>query len=49
MYGYETLKERQCIVLYWYAKFRSGDFSLKGKEHSGRLVEVDDDQIKEHT
>ena len=44
VYGDEALKERQCQ--YWFAKFRSGDFSLKDEERSGRPVEVDDDQIK---
>lgn len=44
VYGDEALKERQCQ--YWFAKFRSGDFSLKDEPRSGRPVEVDDDQIK---
>ena len=37
---YEALKERQCQNCF--ARFRSGDFSLK----DGRPVAVDDDQIK---
>lgn len=44
MYGDEALKERQCQN--WFAKFRSGDFLLKDEEHSGRPVEIDDEQIK---
>ncbi|KAK6062057.1 hypothetical protein COOONC_00272 [Cooperia oncophora] len=44
VYGDEALKERQCQN--WFAKFRSGDFSLKDEERSGRPVEVDDDLIK---
>lgn len=44
VYGDEALKERQCQN--WFAKFRSGDFSLKDEQRSGRPVEVDDDQIK---
>lgn len=44
VYGDEALKERQCQ--YWFAKFRSGDFSLKDEPRSGRPVEVHDDQIK---
>ena len=30
----------------WFDKFRSGDFSLKDEQRSGRLNEVNDDQIK---
>ena len=30
----------------WFDKFRSGDFSLKDEQRSGRPNEVDDDQIK---
>lgn len=44
VYGDEALKERQCQN--WFAKFRSGDFSLKDEKRSGRPVEVDDAQIK---
>ena len=44
MYGEETLKDRQCRN--WFDKFRSGDFSLKDKQRSGRPNEVDDNQIK---
>ena len=44
VYGDEALKERQCQN--WFAKFRSGDFSLKDEKRSGRPVEVDDDLIK---
>ncbi|GFW76638.1 histone-lysine N-methyltransferase SETMAR [Trichonephila clavipes] len=40
----EALKEWQCQN--WFAKFRSGDFSLKNEKRSGRPVEVDDDLIK---
>ena len=44
VYGDEALKERQCKN--WFAKFRSGDFSLKDEKHHGRPVEVDDVLIK---
>ena len=44
VYGDEALKERQCQN--WFARFRSGDFSLQNEERSGRPVEVDDEQIK---
>ncbi|KAK6061794.1 hypothetical protein COOONC_00539 [Cooperia oncophora] len=44
VYGDEASKERQCVN--WFAKFRSGDFSLKDEECSGRPAEVDDDLIK---
>lgn len=44
MYGEEALKERQCQN--WFIKFRSGDFSLKDKQRSGRPNQVDDNQIK---
>ncbi|GFU49197.1 histone-lysine N-methyltransferase SETMAR [Trichonephila clavipes] len=44
VYGDEALKERQCQN--WFAKFRSGDFSLKDEKRSGRPVEVDNDLIK---
>ena len=32
--------------MYWFRKFRSGDFSLKDEPRSGRPNELDDDQIK---
>ena len=44
VYGDEALKERQCQN--WFAKFRSGDFSLKDEKHHGRPVEVHDVLIK---
>ena len=44
MYGEEALKERQCRN--WFDEFRSGNFSLKDEQRSGRTNEVDDDQIK---
>ena len=44
VYGEEALTERQCR--HWFAKFRSGDFSLKDNQYSGRLIDADDDQIK---
>ncbi|GFU04942.1 mariner Mos1 transposase [Trichonephila clavipes] len=40
----EPSKELQCQN--WFAKFRSGDFSLKDEKRSGRPVEVDDYLIK---
>ena len=44
VYGEEALNDRQCQS--WFDKFLSGDFSLKDVQFSGRLNEVDDDQIK---
>ena len=44
LYGKEALKDRQCRN--WFDKFRSGDFSLKDEQRSGRPNEVYDDQIK---
>ena len=44
LYGEEALKDKQCRN--WFDKFRSGDFSLKVKQCSGRPNEVDDEQIK---
>ena len=42
--GEEDLKDRQCQN--WFDKYRSGDFSLKDEERSGRPNEIDDDEIK---
>ena len=42
-YGEEALKDRQ--YQNQFDKFRSGDFSLKDAERSGRPNEVDDDQV----
>ena len=44
VYGDEALKERQCRN--WFEKFRSGDFSLKDDQRSGRPVELNEDEIK---
>ena len=44
VYDEEALKDRQCRN--WFDIFRSGDFSLKDEQRSGRPNEVDDDQIK---
>ena len=44
MYGEEALEDRQCRN--WFDNFRSGDFSLKDEQPSGRPNEVDDHQIK---
>ncbi|OAD62868.1 Histone-lysine N-methyltransferase SETMAR [Eufriesea mexicana] len=44
VYGNEAFKERQCQN--WFAKFHSGDFSLKNEQQSGRPVEVDETHIK---
>ena len=45
VYGEEALKDRKCRN--WFDKFRSGDFSLKDEQRSGRPNEVDDGQIKD--
>ena len=44
VYGNEALKERQCRN--WFVRFRSGDFSLKNAQRSGRPIEVDETHIK---
>ncbi|XP_015189848.1 PREDICTED: histone-lysine N-methyltransferase SETMAR-like [Polistes dominula] len=44
VYGNEDLKKRQCQNRF--ASFRSGDFSLKNIQRSGRPVEVDETHIK---
>ncbi|XP_043604582.1 histone-lysine N-methyltransferase SETMAR-like [Bombus pyrosoma] len=44
VYGNEALKEKQCQN--WFAKFRSGDISLKNAQRFGRPVEVDETHIK---
>ena len=44
VYGNEAPKERQCQN--WFAKFRSGDFSLKSAQRSGRPIKVDETHIK---
>lgn len=44
MYGDNTVAER--TVRKWFARFKSGDFSVKEKERSGRAVEMDNNQIK---
>ena len=44
MYHKEASKNRQCRN--WFDKFRSGDFSLKDEQRSGRPNQVDDDRIK---
>ncbi|XP_026824119.1 histone-lysine N-methyltransferase SETMAR-like [Ooceraea biroi] len=44
VYGNEALKNRQCQ--YWFARFRSGDYSAKNAPRSGRPSEVDNDKIK---
>ena len=44
VYDEEALKDRQCRN--WFDEFRSGDFSFKDEQRSGRPNEVDDDQIK---
>ncbi|GIY06482.1 histone-lysine N-methyltransferase SETMAR [Caerostris darwini] len=43
-YGNEALKERQCQN--WFAKYRSGDFSLKNDQRSGLPDEVDETHSK---
>ncbi|XP_035721994.1 histone-lysine N-methyltransferase SETMAR-like [Vespa mandarinia] len=45
VYGNEALKERQ--YQNWFTRFRSGDFSLKNAQRSGRPIEVDQIHIKD--
>ena len=45
VYGVNCLTERTCQNLF--KKFRSGDFSLKADQRSGRSSEVDDDIMKD--
>lgn len=44
VYGDNCITERTCQK--WFTKFRSGDFSLKDEQRSGRPNEVEDDEIK---
>ncbi|XP_054744462.1 histone-lysine N-methyltransferase SETMAR-like [Anastrepha obliqua] len=44
LFGDKALKERQCRN--WFIKFRSGDFSLKYAQRSGRPSDVDEDIMK---
>ena len=44
MYGEGAVTDRTCQK--WFVKFRAGDFSLGDAPQSGRLVEVDSDQIE---
>ena len=44
MYSENVLKDRQCRN--WFDKFRSGDFSFRDEQRSGRPNEVDNDQLK---
>lgn len=44
VYGVDCLTERTCQN--WFKKFRSGNFSLKDDQRSGRSSGVDDDQMK---
>ena len=44
VYSEESLKDRK--YQNWFDKFRSGDFSLKNEQRSGRPNEVDDDKMK---
>ena len=44
VYSDKVLTGRQCRN--WFDKFRSGDFSLKDEQRSGRPNKVDNDQIK---
>lgn len=45
VYGDECLTERTCQN--WFKKFRSGNFSVKDDQRSGRPTEVNNDQIKD--
>ena len=44
MYGEGAVTDQTCQN--WFEKFRAGDFSLDDAPRSGRLAEVDSDQIK---
>lgn len=44
IYGSDCITERTCQN--WFKKFRSGDFSLKDDQRSGRPTEADNDEIK---
>ncbi|EFN76009.1 Histone-lysine N-methyltransferase SETMAR, partial [Harpegnathos saltator] len=44
VYGVGCITERTCQN--WFKKFRSGDFSLKDDQRSGRPSEVDEDKMK---
>ena len=36
----------ECTVQWWFKKFCKGDESFEGEEHSGRPLEVDNDQLR---
>ena len=42
-FGPETANK--CTVQWWFKKFRKGDKSLKAEEHSGRSLEIENDQL----
>lgn len=44
VYGENAVNSRTCQK--WFAKFRSGDFSLEDTSRVGRPVEIDTDEIK---
>ena len=44
VHGEGAVTDRTCQK--WFAEFHAGDFSLDNAPRSGRLVEVDSDQIK---
>ena len=43
-FGPETANE--CTVQWWFRKFHKGDESLEDEEHSGRPLEVDNNQLR---
>ncbi|KZC14201.1 Histone-lysine N-methyltransferase SETMAR [Dufourea novaeangliae] len=43
VYGVDCITDRTCQN--WFKKFRSGDFSLKDDQRSGRPTEVDDNDV----
>ena len=44
VYGEGAVTDRTCQK--WFEKFRAGDFSLDDASWSGRLVEVDSDELE---
>ena len=37
---------KKCTVQWWFKKFCKGDESFEDEEHSGRPLEVDNDQLR---
>ncbi|KOC62074.1 Histone-lysine N-methyltransferase SETMAR, partial [Habropoda laboriosa] len=47
VYGENVIEE--CVCQKWFARFRSGDFSLHDSPRSGQPQEIDNEQIKNNS